>query len=255
MRTEHSCALLRSLPLWASWVLIQGALAAIEACLLVGFGYAFGFKLVRRRQCCSLGWAAWKCNTTASMLLPGLCAALQFTHNSLSLSFLLLLLVSLAMTAFGFFVAAFLSKVCALCIVHPAVAAMWESIHKPTCSASTINHVLPLLPLPPFCAGLGRGALGLPAVCGGLGGADRRGFWISFQCRLLHRSSGGFLPHAVGIIGKGSARSGPRFGGCAVAEQLAALVYLSLVNRLEVQHLEESWLWQRPFLSAPAGPS
>ena len=35
------------LPFWASWVLFQGLLAALEACLLVGFGYAFGFKLVR----------------------------------------------------------------------------------------------------------------------------------------------------------------------------------------------------------------
>jgi hypothetical protein len=69
---------LRPLPFWASWVLFQGLLAALEACLLVGFGYAFGFKL--------------------------------FTRNAFGLSFLLILLVSLAMTAFGFFVAAFLRK-------------------------------------------------------------------------------------------------------------------------------------------------
>lgn len=35
---------------------------------------------------------------------------LQFTRNAFGLSFLLLLLVSLAMTAFGFFVASFLHK-------------------------------------------------------------------------------------------------------------------------------------------------
>ncbi|KAL4434281.1 hypothetical protein ABPG75_000722 [Micractinium tetrahymenae] len=69
---------LRPLPFWASWVLFQGLLAAVEACLLVGFGYAFGFKL--------------------------------FTRNAFGLSFLLLLLVSLAMTSFGFFVASFLHK-------------------------------------------------------------------------------------------------------------------------------------------------
>ena len=38
---------LRALPFWASWVLFQGMLAAVEACLLVGFGYAFGFRVVR----------------------------------------------------------------------------------------------------------------------------------------------------------------------------------------------------------------
>jgi hypothetical protein len=38
---------LRALPFWASWVLFQGLLAAVEACLLVGFGYAFGFRVVR----------------------------------------------------------------------------------------------------------------------------------------------------------------------------------------------------------------
>ncbi|KAL4424942.1 hypothetical protein ABPG77_009671 [Micractinium sp. CCAP 211/92] len=69
---------LRPLPFWASWLLFQGLLATVEACLLVGFGYAFGFKL--------------------------------FTRNAFGLSFLLLLLVSLAMTAFGFFVASFLHK-------------------------------------------------------------------------------------------------------------------------------------------------
>ncbi|KAI3423876.1 hypothetical protein D9Q98_009710 [Chlorella vulgaris] len=69
---------LRSVPFWGSWVLFQGLLAALEACLLVGFGYAFGFRL--------------------------------FTRNAFGLSFLLLLLVSLAMTAFGFFVSAFLKK-------------------------------------------------------------------------------------------------------------------------------------------------
>ena len=37
---------LRPLPYWASWVVVQGLLAAVEACLLVGFGYAFGFRLV-----------------------------------------------------------------------------------------------------------------------------------------------------------------------------------------------------------------
>lgn len=36
----------RPAPFWASWVLLQGLLAAVEACLLVGFGYAFGFRLV-----------------------------------------------------------------------------------------------------------------------------------------------------------------------------------------------------------------
>ncbi|KAL4855684.1 ABC transporter A family member 11 [Chlorella vulgaris] len=69
---------LRSGPFWGSWVLFQGLLAALEACLLVGFGYAFGFRL--------------------------------FTRNAFGLSFLLLLLVSLAMTAFGFFMSAFLKK-------------------------------------------------------------------------------------------------------------------------------------------------
>lgn len=43
----RSPLLCRPLPFWASWVLFQGLLAALEACLLVGFGYAFGFKLVR----------------------------------------------------------------------------------------------------------------------------------------------------------------------------------------------------------------
>ncbi|PSC73883.1 ABC transporter A family member 2 isoform B [Micractinium conductrix] len=69
---------LRPLPYWASWVVVQGLLAAVEACLLVGFGYAFGFRL--------------------------------FTANAFGLSFLLLLLVSLAMTSFSFFVSAFLGK-------------------------------------------------------------------------------------------------------------------------------------------------
>lgn len=40
-----------------------------------------------------------------------MCCIPQFTRNAFGLSFLLLLLVSLAMTAFGFFVAAFLRKV------------------------------------------------------------------------------------------------------------------------------------------------
>lgn len=37
----------RQAPFWASWALFQGLLAVVEACLLVGFGCAFGFKLVR----------------------------------------------------------------------------------------------------------------------------------------------------------------------------------------------------------------
>jgi hypothetical protein len=34
-------------------VLFQGLLAALEACLLVGFGYAFGFRLVSIPACLS----------------------------------------------------------------------------------------------------------------------------------------------------------------------------------------------------------
>lgn len=48
---------------------------------------------------------------TPSWLNPVCLQHLQFTRNAFGLSFLLLLLVSLAMTAFGFFVAAFLHKV------------------------------------------------------------------------------------------------------------------------------------------------
>lgn len=46
MRGPRSCPARRPLPFWASWVLFQGLLATVEACLLVGFGYALGFKLV-----------------------------------------------------------------------------------------------------------------------------------------------------------------------------------------------------------------
>jgi hypothetical protein len=37
---------LKDAPFWASWVVIQGGLAIVEACLLVAFSYAFGFELV-----------------------------------------------------------------------------------------------------------------------------------------------------------------------------------------------------------------
>ncbi len=54
--------------------------------------------------------AAYRCSkTTPCLPLPR--THLQFTRNAFGLSFLLLLLVSLAMTAFGFFVASFLHKV------------------------------------------------------------------------------------------------------------------------------------------------
>ena len=125
---------LRALPFWASWVLFQGLLAALEACLLVGFGYAFGFRLVSQLLAlCVCAWGPFAgifkhdsacqpaCRTPPLNTLPAppclpafclpACLPLQFTGNAFGLSFLLLLMVSLAMTAFGFFVAAFLLKV------------------------------------------------------------------------------------------------------------------------------------------------
>ena len=57
---------------------------------------------------CTCNAIQW--NVTPS-LPPSTHPPLQFTGNAFGLSFLLLLMVSLAMTAFGFFVAAFLRKV------------------------------------------------------------------------------------------------------------------------------------------------
>lgn len=120
----RSPLLCRPLPFWASWVLFQSLLAALEACLLVGFGYAFGFKLVRswavgrwcRRSAAPHGvdlmhLAAWGTTALIKATRHVSCGPPQFTRNAFGLSFLLILLVSLAMTAFGFFVAAFLRKV------------------------------------------------------------------------------------------------------------------------------------------------
>lgn len=71
---------LANAPFFASWILFQSLLAVIEACLLVGFSYAFSFDL--------------------------------FVRNDFRLSSLLLLEVALAMSSFAFFVAAF------MCILH-----------------------------------------------------------------------------------------------------------------------------------------
>lgn len=69
----------RPLPFWASWVSFQGLLAAVEACLLVGFGYAFGFTLVSRAlpwlQACSLS-PTWPALTTKRTVLPAVAAPL-----------------------------------------------------------------------------------------------------------------------------------------------------------------------------------
>jgi hypothetical protein len=70
---------LANTPFFASWILFQSLLAVIEACLLVGFSYAFSFDL--------------------------------FVRNDFKLSSLLLVEVALAMSSFAFFVAAFLRKV------------------------------------------------------------------------------------------------------------------------------------------------
>lgn len=39
---------LKNAPFWASWIIFQFTLAVIESLLLVGFGHAFGFNLVRK---------------------------------------------------------------------------------------------------------------------------------------------------------------------------------------------------------------
>ncbi|KFM28559.1 ABC transporter A family member 2 [Auxenochlorella protothecoides] len=72
---------LRDSPFWASWFLYEGTLAVIEGSLLVGFGYAFKFTLL--------------------------------TGNAFGLGYLLLILVSLAMTSFGFFLSTFMNKAAA----------------------------------------------------------------------------------------------------------------------------------------------
>jgi hypothetical protein len=69
---------LRDSSYWASWYMWQGLLAVIEASLLFAFSYAFSFVLV--------------------------------TENDPRLGYLLFLGVSMSMTAFAFFVAAFLRK-------------------------------------------------------------------------------------------------------------------------------------------------
>ena len=67
---------LRDAPFWASWAVFQAGLAAVEACLLVGFSFAFQFQLVRGGGSRG-GWRElWKdgrgfagCGLAASQLL------------------------------------------------------------------------------------------------------------------------------------------------------------------------------------------
>ena len=71
------------LPFWTSWVLFQGLLAALEACLLVGFGYAFGFRLVSIAGSCrpmpaaAAGLNCRLCSVRGRAPLPGRAAALK----------------------------------------------------------------------------------------------------------------------------------------------------------------------------------
>ena len=102
----------------------------MEAALLVGFAYAFRFQLVRAPHGCLCVRACAQCiGDRAVSQRAGTVAhakrrqapraALQFTKNAFALGFLLILEVSLAMAAFGFFIAAFLRKVRgARCSIH-----------------------------------------------------------------------------------------------------------------------------------------
>lgn len=78
VRRAMSTMGLKNAPFWSSWIIFQIVLAVVEAFLLVAFSYAFQFEL--------------------------------FLNNAFSVTCILLLMVSLAMVSFGFFVAAFLRK-------------------------------------------------------------------------------------------------------------------------------------------------
>lgn len=110
----------------------------------------------------------------------------QFTRNAFGLSFLLILLVSLAMTAFGFFVAAFLRKVpwynqsvpevgvrTVLEMTQYMTFVCGQDIRQRTCVGRVCVFMwlssAPLTLCPPCAAGVRSCALRLPAVCGRLG--------------------------------------------------------------------------------------
>ena len=108
-------------------------------------------------------------------------------------------------------------------------------------SITACHRSCPPPPPPPSCAGLGRGSLRLPALCGGLGCADRGGVWLPLFFRLQHSRGRGFLRHALGLAGQGRAGPCPCLRGYAAGR--AACICHTLVVLLsstcpEAQHLQ-----------------
>jgi len=99
-------------PFWLSWILLQAVLCTIETCLLVGFAHAFQFHLVSMPHVANR-LALAQCAPCVSSLMPSHLSGMmtQFTRNAFLLGFLLILEVSLAMSALAFLTAGFLRKV------------------------------------------------------------------------------------------------------------------------------------------------